>query len=77
MAPTIVPAGLIAWVVGWAFGKFPALIPGFLLPFHIPAVTSLVIAFLVYIAIGEAAPALARGTGLQRTRATHRTLETV
>lgn len=77
MAPTIVPAGLIAWVVGWAFGKFPALIPGFLLPFHIPAVTSLVIAFLVYIVIGKAAPALARGTGLQRTRATHRTLETV
>lgn len=69
MAPTIVPAGLIAWVVGWAFGKFPALIPGFLVPFHIPAVTSLLVAFLVYVVIGKAAPALARGVGLQKTRA--------
>lgn len=67
-APTIVPAGLIAWAVGWAFGKFPQLVPDFLEPFHIPAVTSLLAAFIVYIIIGKLAANLARGTGIRETR---------
>lgn len=42
--------------------------PDFLEPFHIPAVTSLLAAFIVYIIIGKLAANLARGTGIRETR---------
>lgn len=68
IAPSIVPAGLIAWAVGWAFGKFTFLIPGFLMPFHIPAVTSLLVAFVVYIIVAKVRSELARGVAMKPTR---------
>lgn len=64
--PMWVPAGLLAWVIGWAFGEFPALIPSFLMPLHVPAITSLVVAFVVYLALGKAG--LARGIGMRENR---------
>lgn len=64
--PMWVPAGLIAWVVGWAFGEFPALIPSFLMPLHVPAITSLVVAFVVYLILGKVG--MARGVGMRENR---------
>jgi cytosine permease len=63
--PMIVPAGLVAWAVGWAFGKF--FHPEWAASFNIPAITSLVVAFVVYVVLGKLG--LARGVGIRDSSA--------
>jgi len=61
--PMVVPAGLIAWAIGWAFGKF--FHPEWAAAFNVPAITSLVVAFVVYVVLGKLG--LARGVGIRDT----------
>lgn len=66
MVPTVVPAGLIAWALGYGFGKFSSMNPEFLAAINVPAITSLVFTFVIYIILGKLG--LARGIGMKETR---------
>ncbi len=50
-APAFVPAGLIAWVVGYVLSS--QLLLGQFITFGVPSINSLVVAFLVYVGLGK------------------------
>lgn len=54
-----VPAGLVAWAGAYAFGKYSTTHPEFLTAINVPALSSLVLAFAIYVALGKLG--LARG----------------
>lgn len=61
-----VPAGLIAWALGYAVGKYSSENPEFLHAINVPALTSLVVAFVGYVALGRLG--LARGVRIRDAR---------
>ncbi len=65
--PDWVLAGLIAWVVGWATAFFLEKHPDWIPALNVPALVSLVVAFVVYVVLGKAG--LARGVGIKETSA--------
>lgn len=67
--PVFVPAGLIAWATGYAFGKYSAMNPDFLDPYNVPAITSLAVTFVVCVVLGKLG--LAKGIGHRSTYATN------
>lgn len=63
--PEWVPAGLIAWIAAYAFGKYSSMNPDFLSAVNVPAVSSLIVAFVIYIILGKFG--LARGIQIRNT----------
>lgn len=66
-----VPAGIIAWVAAYAFGKYSTSNPDFLSAVNVPALSSLLLAFVLYIVLGRLG--LARGLGITSTGGRTRT----
>ncbi|MCH8612172.1 purine-cytosine permease family protein [Arsenicicoccus dermatophilus] len=64
-APRWVPAGLVAWVVGWLAGRWASANPQLLDGWLVPALTSVLVAFVVHVALGRLG--LARGVGIHET----------
>ncbi|WP_344208984.1 cytosine permease [Kribbella sancticallisti] len=63
--PDWVPAGLVAWAVAYAFGKYSSENPEFLAAINVPAVSSLLVAFALHIGLGKLG--LARGIRIRPT----------
>lgn len=58
-------AGLLAWGAAYAFGKFSSMNPTFLEAINIPAITSLIVGFVVYLILGKLG--LGRGVMIRET----------
>ncbi len=65
--PAVVPAGLISWVLGYAVAKILSLHPDWIPAVNVPALVSLVAAFVIYVVLGKAG--LGRGVGIHDTPA--------
>ncbi|MBW3083906.1 hypothetical protein KEM60_00088 [Austwickia sp. TVS 96-490-7B] len=63
VVPMVVPAGLLAWVLGYLAGRISMEYPEFLWGWNIPSLTSLVVAFGVYVLAGRCG--LARGANIR------------
>lgn len=63
-APTYVPAGIIAWVIGYVVARASAMVPDLLWGWNIPALTSMIAAFLCYLIAARFG--LARGSGIRK-----------
>ncbi|MGH3359898.1 MAG: purine-cytosine permease family protein [Nocardioidaceae bacterium] len=64
--PDWVPAGLFAWALAYAFGKYSSENPDFLHAINVPALTSLVVAFVAYVLLGKIG--FARGVRIRDVR---------
>jgi len=65
--PAVVPAGLISWVLGYATAKGLSMFPEWIPAVNVPALVSLVAAFVVYVVLGKLG--LGRGVGIHETPA--------
>lgn len=66
--PAWVPAGLAAWVLGYAVAKLLAMNPTWIPAVNVPALVSLVAAFVIYVVLGKLG--LGRGIGIHDTPST-------